>query len=206
MSGRGERGCASKFIAEVVRYRGGRAAGFSKTVDRVIEAHREARLVRRAAAEDREALHALYEEHSDTVFAVAYRLTDSSPDAKDVLQDVFAKLPAALKRFDRGSSLGTWLRIVAARTALELIRARERRREVRIDPDLTSRPPIILDTIALERALAALPDRLRAVIILKEIEGYSHKEISDFLDISPSASMARLSRARAALRAALGEM
>ncbi|MDE2945180.1 MAG: RNA polymerase sigma factor [Gemmatimonadota bacterium] len=172
----------------------------------MIEANREARLVRRAAAGDREALHALYEEHSDTVFAVAYRLTDSSPDAKDVLQDVFAKLPAALKRFDRGSSLGTWLRIVAARTALELIRARERRREVRIDPDLTSCPPIILDTIALERALAALPDRLRAVIILKEIEGYSHKEISDFLDISPSASMARLSRARAALRAALGEM
>lgn len=172
----------------------------------MIEANREARLVRRAAAGDREALHALYEEHSDTVFAVAYRLTDSSPDAKDVLQDVFAKLPTALKRFDRGSSLGTWLRIVATRTALELIRARERRREVRIDPDLTSRPPIILDTIALERALAALPDRLRAVIILKEIEGYSHKEISDFLDISPSASMARLSRARAALRAALGEM
>lgn len=172
----------------------------------MIEANREARLVHRAAAGDREALHALYEEHSDTVFAVAYRLTDSSPDAKDVLQDVFAKLPTALKRFDRGSSLGTWLRIVATRTALELIRARERRREVRIDPDLTSRPPIILDTIALERALAALPDRLRAVIILKEIEGYSHKEISDFLDISPSASMARLSRARAALRAALGEM
>ena len=64
----------------------------------------------------------------------------------------------------------------------------------------------MLDTIALERALAALPAKLRTVIVLKEIEGYSHKEIADFLDISPSASMARLSRARASLRAALGEM
>ena len=147
----------------------------------------------------------MYEEHSGTVFAVAYRLTDSSPDANDVLQDVFVQLPTALKHFDRRSSLGTWLHIVATRAALKLVRARQRRREVPIDHRLASRPPLVLDTVALERALAALPDTLRAVIILKEIEGYSHKEIGDFLDISPSASMARLSRARASLRAALGE-
>ncbi|WP_310757460.1 sigma-70 family RNA polymerase sigma factor [Candidatus Palauibacter soopunensis] len=156
MSGREERRCASKFPAGVVRCRGGRA-GLSKTVDRVIEASQEARLARRAATGDREALQALYEEHSDTVFAVAYRLTDSSPDAKDVLQEVFAKLPTALKRFDRRSSLGTWLRIVAARTALKLVRARQRRREVPIDPELTSSPPLVLDIIALERALATQP-------------------------------------------------
>ncbi|MDE2878711.1 MAG: sigma-70 family RNA polymerase sigma factor [Gemmatimonadota bacterium] len=123
----------------------------------MIEASQEARLARRAATGDREALQALYEEHSDTVFAVAYRLTDSSPDAKDVLQEVFAKLPTALKRFDRRSSLGTWLRIVAARTALKLVRARQRRREVPIDPELTSSPPLVLDIIALERALATQP-------------------------------------------------
>lgn len=140
------------------------------------------------------------------VFAVAYRLTDSSPDAKDVLQDVFVKLPATLKSFDQRSSLGTWLRVVATRAALQLVRARQRRREVPIGHELTSCPPAVLDMIALERALAALPDSHRAVIVLKEIEGYSHKEIADFLDISPSAPMARLSRARASLRAVLGEM
>ena len=171
----------------------------------VIEVNREGRLVRRAAAGDPEALHALYEEHSDTVFAVAYRLTDSSADAKDVLQNVFVQLPGALETFDQRSSLGTWLRVVATRAALQLIRARRRRREVPFEHDLSSRPPPILDTIALERALAALPDTLRTVIILKEIEGYSHKEIGEFLEIAPSASMVRLSRARASLRAALGE-
>lgn len=171
----------------------------------MIEANREGRLVRRAADGDAEALHALYEEHSNTVFAVAYRLTDSSPDAKDVLQDVFVQLPEALKKFDQRGSLGAWLRVVATRTALQLIRARRRRREVPIGHDLSSRPPLVLDTIALERALAALPDTLRAVVILKEIEGYSHKEIGEFLEITPAASMVRLSRARASLRAALGE-
>lgn len=171
----------------------------------MIEASREGRLIQRAAAGDREALHALYEEHSGTVFAVAYRLTHSSPDADDVLQDVFVHLPTALKGFDQESSLGTWLHIVATRAALKLVRARQRRREVPIDHHLASRPPLVLDMVALERALAALPDTLRAVIVLKEIEGYSHKEIGGFLDISPSASMARLSRARASLRAALGE-
>ena len=172
----------------------------------MIEANREEQLVQRAAAGDRDALHALYEEHADTVFAVAYRLTDSSPDAQDVLQDVFSQLPAALKNFDRRSSLGTWLRVVATRAALQLVRAGQRRSEVPIGHEMASYPPLVLDTIALERALAALPAKLRTVIVLKEIEGYSHQEIADFLDISPSASMARLSRARASLRAALGEM
>ncbi|MXX69769.1 MAG: RNA polymerase sigma factor [Gemmatimonadales bacterium] len=195
-----------EFAAGAVRCLGGRVAEFGRIVDRVIEASREAHLVRRVADGDREALRALYEEHSDTVFAVAYRLTDSSPDAQDVLQDVFAQLPAALKNFDRRSSLGTWLRVVATRAALQLVRAGQRLRELPTGQERASSPPLLLDTIALERALAALPAKLRTVIVLKEIEGYSHKEIADFLDISPSASMARLSRARASLRAALGEM
>ncbi len=139
------------------------------------------------------------------VFAVAYRLTESSPDARDVLQDVFVHLPTALGSFDQRSSLGTWLRVVATREALQLIRARQRRREIPISDDVPTRPPHAVDTIALERAMAALPDKLRAVIILKEIEGYSHKEISDFLEITPTASAARLCRARASLRATLGE-
>ena len=171
----------------------------------VIEANREGQLIRRAAAGDGEALRALYEEHSDMVFGVAYRLTDSSPDARDVLQDVFVQLPGALKTFDEKSSLGTWLRVVATREALQLVRTRQRRGEIPIHEGVASRPPHVLDTIALERALAALPDTLRAVIILKEIEGYSHKEIADFLDITPTASAVRLSRARASLRATLGE-
>ncbi|WP_423924507.1 RNA polymerase sigma factor [Candidatus Palauibacter sp.] len=171
----------------------------------MIEANREGRLARRAAAGDREALRSLYEEYSDMVFAVAYRLTDSSADARDVLQDVFVYLPRALKSFDQRSSLGTWLRVVATRQALQLIRARQRRREIPIGDDVPTRPPHALDTIALERALATLSDKLRAVIILKEIEGYSHKEISNFLEITPTASAARLCRARASLRATLGE-
>ena len=170
----------------------------------VIEADREGRLVEQAAAGDAEALRALYEAHADMVFGIAYRLTESSPDARDVLQDVFVHLPAALRTFDQRSSLATWLRVVATRRALQWLRARKRRREVPMGDELPGRPPHALDTIALERALAALPDTLRAVIVLKEIEGYTHKEIGAFLEITPSASAVRLHRARASLRAALG--
>ena len=170
----------------------------------VIEEGREDCLVRQAAAGDAEALRALYETHADMVFGIAYRLTESSPDARDVLQDVFVHLPAALRTFDQRSSLATWLRVVATRRALEWLRARKRRREVPMGDELPSRPPHALDTIALEQALAALPDTLRAVIVLKEVEGYSHQEIGEFLEITPGASAARLCRARASLRAALG--
>ena len=172
----------------------------------VIEANQEGRLARRAAAGDRDALRDLYEEYSDQLFAVAYRLTHSTADARDVLHDVFARLPEALRTFDQRSSLGTWLRAVTTREALMHLRVQKRRREVPIFGEhMPKRPPQVLDSIALERALASLPEKLRTVIILKEVEGYSHKEIAEILKVSYSASAVRLHRARAALRAALGE-
>ena len=172
----------------------------------MLEAKREDRLARRAGTGNREALRVLYEEYADQLFALAYRLTDCSADARDVLQDVFFELPQTVASFDGRGSLGSWLRSVTTRTALKLLRARERRAEIPIfSEEAASRPPGVLDSIALERAVAALPEGLRTVLILKEIEGYSHKEISGLLEIDPSASATRLSRARAALRAALGE-
>ena len=159
----------------------------------------------RAAEGDREALEELYEEFRDFVFGVAYRATTSTTDAQDVLQDVFMRLPRDLRHFEYRSALETWLRTVTMRQALQLIRHREQRAEVPIPDDIEGRPPRLLDRIGLDRALATLPETLRSVIVLKEIEGYSHEEIGDLLDITPGASAVRASRARAALRAALGE-
>ena len=146
----------------------------------------------------------MYEEFRDIVFAVAYRLTDSADDAQDVLQEVFVRLPDALKQFEYRSSLGTWLRTVTVRRAMQVIRTRDRRREMPLPDDLQGRPPKLLDMIALERALAGLSDNLKAVIILKDVEGYSHEEIAELLEITPSASATRISRARHLLRIALG--
>ncbi|MDE2719044.1 hypothetical protein [Candidatus Palauibacter polyketidifaciens] len=69
-------------------------------------ADREQQLSRRAARGDRRALHALYEEYSGQLFAVAYRLTESSADARDVMHGVLADLPEMFRRFDGKRPLG----------------------------------------------------------------------------------------------------
>ena len=174
-------------------------------------AARERRLSRRAARGDRRALHVLYEEYSEQLFAVAYRLTESSADARDVMHDVLADLPEMFRRFDGKRPLGPWLRSVTVHAALKHVRSERRRHEVAIaaapdEGDVVASPESrILDSIALERALFSLTERLRTVVVLKEMEGYSHREIAELLQIERATSQGRLYVARKQLRAKLFE-
>lgn len=165
-------------------------------------------LPRRAAAGNPDALSALYERYAATVHRAAHRLTGSRADADDVLQDVFVGLPEALRRFAGRGSLEGWIRKVAIRTALMRMRGTSRRREVPLDdvaPATAADPAAGVDRAALERALAQLPDSLRVVFVLKEVEGYSHAEIAQLLGIREGASEVRLHRARKSLRTLLHE-
>ncbi len=175
----------------------------------MITSARERRLARRAARGDREAIKSLYEEYSEQLFAVAYRLTESSADARDVLHDVFCELPRAIRGFDRARPLGPWLRAVASRAALDQVRTERRRREIPIGsapdelPEEASPEFPVLNSMVVERALSLLPEELRTVVVLKEMEGYSHRQIAELLDISPRTSERRLHEAREFLRAEL---
>ena len=176
-----------------------------------MSAARERRLLRRAARGGRRALQSLYEEYSEQLFAVAYRLTESSADARDVLHDVICELPEAIRGFDGKRPLGVWLRSVTVHAALRHIRAERRRDEILMaaSPDEAEvvAPPEspVLDSIALERALSSLSEKLRTVVVLKELEGYSHREIAELLQIERATSESRLYRARKLLRAELSE-
>src|SRR5690606_11844655 len=69
-------------------------------------------LVQRSRLSDAAALEALYERFGRDVYRIAYRLTQSEEDAEDVLQDVFAGLPEALRTYQGRGALGDWLRMV----------------------------------------------------------------------------------------------
>lgn len=160
----------------------------------------------------REALGELYRAHSDAVFTLAYRLTGSREDAEDVLQDVFVGLQQALGSYSERGRFESWLKRVTARTALMRMRAQRRKREDRLEPlaegTIAGAPRIdpgaasssAVDRLAMQTALARLPHTLRAVFLLREVEGYAHDEIADLLDISAGASATRLSRAWSLLR------
>ena len=138
------------------------------------------------------------------MYRLAYRLTGTREDAEDVVHDVFVGLPEALGRYqERGNFLG-WLKRVTARVALMRLRGRRRRREVAIDsadPMVGSLPDSA--TLPLQATVDALPDHLRSVLVLEEIEGYSHAEVADLLGISVVTSRVRLVRALKRLRKAL---
>lgn len=145
-----------------------------------------------------EALGQLYGRHAGEVYSLAFRLTGSRDDAQDVMQDVFVGLPRALRAYDERGRFGAWLGRVAARVALMRMRSRGALREEALeaagDP-AARRDPDPVDRIAAHRALQRLPDGLRAVFVLKEIEGYSHAEIGGLLGITAENAAVRLSRA-----------
>ena len=146
---------------------------------------------------------ALYDRHAAAMYALAYRLMGAKEaDAADALQEAWLRALPRLEIFRRESSLRTWLcgfivnccrerfrGPLFAEVADELSGSSVRGSELRV-----------LETIDLERALASLPPGARTVVILHDIEGYTHVEIAGALGIDPGTSKSQLSRGRAALR------
>ncbi|HEX7091907.1 MAG TPA: sigma-70 family RNA polymerase sigma factor [Longimicrobiales bacterium] len=157
----------------------------------------DAALAAAARAGSAEALAALYERHAAAVFTAALRLLGSRADAEDVLQDVFVGLPDALARYEERGAFGAWIRRVAVRTSLMALRRRSRRAHEPLAAagGLAAAPPEPDRSVAARRAIAALPDPLRVVFVLREVEGYSHAEIAELLGITRAASALRLHRA-----------
>lgn len=160
------------------------------------------------AESDAQMLERLFRAHGQLVLDTAYRLTGSVSDAEDVLQDVFLTLPSALERYEPRDAFVPWLRRVTVRVALMRMRRERGRREIAIDAVPEPRAPgqdRSAERAELERAIAALPDGLRAVFVLREVEGYTHAEIAALLDIREGTSQVRHHRAVRMLRAVLGD-
>ena len=156
-----------------------------------------------ARSGDRDALGELFIEFGDDVFRSALHLTGSTADAEDVTQDVFVRLPRALGGFTGTSeTFGAWIRRVAVRQALMHLRSGRRRREVTVDgvAHLFAATDDTVGRLTIDAALQRLSDEHRLVFLLKEVEGYEHREIAELLAISVANSEVRLHRARRELR------
>lgn len=157
-----------------------------------------------AAAGDAAAFERLYWRHAARVRALARRLLGPD-DVDDGTQEVFVRAWHRLHQFRYDSAFGTWLHRLAVNV---LLRELERNRRWATDdatleePSANDVPPPDPD---LTRAMAAIPDRLREVVVLHDMEGYTHDEIGELLGIGRSASKMRLHRGRQALRELLTE-
>lgn len=146
----------------------------------------------------------LYEQYAADLLRLAHRILGSRADAEDVLHDLFVGLPELLRHYEERGQLGPWLRAVTARHALMMLRRDRRRdRSLVIGAEALERPSHAQAPwhyMDLSRAIEALPDTLRVVFVLKQLEGYSHAEIADLLSISSGASRVRHLRALRQLR------
>lgn len=171
--------------------------------DDQIEQLSDAQLASEVARGDTRAIALLYHRHARDMLAVAFRILQSRPDAEDVVHDVFVGLPEALRRYEERGVLGAWLRKVTARVALMRLRSDSAHPAEPLDDQSAAIASAPDAALTIEVALQRLSPALRAVLVLKEIEGFSHAEIAGMLDISVGASEVRLHRALRTLRAML---
>jgi RNA polymerase sigma-70 factor (ECF subfamily) len=158
------------------------------------------------ATRSEQAFRRLYRRHASAVYALLLRLTaGDAARAEDCLQDAWLRAVAGLERFAWRSSLRTWIRGIAINCWREGWRE-DRRAPLRLVEETEPEVPAAispLDAIALERAIARLPDGYRAVLVLHDVEGFTHEEIAEALGIVPGTSKSQLARARAAVRRSL---
>jgi RNA polymerase sigma-70 factor (ECF subfamily) len=167
-------------------------------------------LARAAGAGDRAAFQRIYERHADKVYGAVYRLAGyDHARAEDIAQEAFVRAWQKLHSFRAESSLGTWLYRLAVNVALMEIRARSADPVRMLDPDempeTGETPFCAAEREELERAIAQLPPRARAVLVLHDIEGWRHEDIGHELGMAVGSSKAQLHRARGLLRKMLGE-
>ena len=176
------------------------------------DAGEDAILVRRAASADVAAFETLYRRHHRRVHGVIVRLVgQAGARAEDLTQEAFVRAWQALPSFRFESAVSTWLHRLAVNTALMELRARRSRPLADDDEDALeslSTPDTAGHAVLgrdLERAVATLPPRARAVLVLHDVDGWKHEEIAEELGMAVGSSKAQLHRARGLLRTRIGE-
>jgi RNA polymerase sigma-70 factor, ECF subfamily len=163
--------------------------------------------IRRAQQGDGNAIRELYQRYSPRVFAVVRRLAGDDALAEDWAQEAWVRVFRALPTFRGDARFSTWLHRIAVNSALHGRRGRERRtaRETELLPDTmhATRTDQTVLRISLQRALDELPAGMRQIVVLHDVEGYTHDEIGELLGIAAGTSKSQLFKARARLRGIL---
>ena len=166
--------------------------------------------IRLAQGGDQKAFYALFLRFRDQVYAVCVRMLSHPQHAEDATQEVFLRVWQQLPGFRGDSQFSTWLHTVATRTAIDVWRKLKRHSDHDDDSalDMMAAPDRAETGVHqrdLETGISRLPDQARAVFVLFALEGYTHQEIAESLDIAVGSSKSQYHRARQLLRSWLDE-
>ncbi len=192
------------------------AAQVQKTPDVEPPRKDESAFLSRLRSGDTSAFEAFVREHQDPVYGLLLRLSGDPDDALDLVQETFIRALKGISSFREDSALRTWLHRIAVNLFLNARRGPKRENIAHdtleeLAPNWWDRwsgriPDPEQEVISgetlemLERAIARMPEEYRAVLLLRDREGYSASEVADMLQISVPAVKSRLHRARLFVR------
>jgi RNA polymerase sigma factor (sigma-70 family) len=167
-------------------------------------------IINKCREENSGAQTALYNLFSRKMYGVCLRYAKDSAEAEDILQEAFVRVFNKIKQFEFKGSFEGWMRRIMVNTALEKFRKHDRLYPVE-EMKIYESTEWVEDTIStitandLLRIIQELPPRYKMVFNLFAIEGYSHQEIGEMMNISEGTSKSNLSRARVILQKSVAE-
>lgn len=178
-----------------------------QTVTEFLAQWQDRRLVRNfLSRRDEHAFRVLYQRHAPVLYQLALRLVGwNTQEAEEIVQDTWLRAVEALAEFRWESGFRTWLSGILINRSRELYRARKKEQHTNINDELAAEVAVTenFEHLDLEQAIAALPNGYRQVLVLHDIEGYTHEEIGRLLEIEAGTSKSQLSHARRAMRNSL---
>jgi RNA polymerase sigma-70 factor (ECF subfamily) len=146
--------------------------------------------------------------HWRSLYGTAYRMTRNAHDAEDLVQETLLRAFRGFHRYTPGTNIRAWLYTILHRVRTDALRKAGRAPETSELQDDGPAVPPPQDALArggedLERALARVPEAFRVAVILRDVEDFSYREISQALGIPIGTVMSRIHRGRASLREAL---
>ncbi len=167
--------------------------------------NQEKDLIQACVRKERWAQKSLYEDYYGTLMGVCLRYSNNREDALDILHDGFIKIFKHIEKYQPGTSIVAWMRRIMVNTAIDFYRKAVRRRTEDLDKVYDKQ---ISDADAISalsekevlEAVRSLTPSYRTVFNMYVIEGYSHREIAEKLEITESTSRSNLVKARMKLK------
>ena len=182
-------------------------------------------LIRSFLSDNIDAFDRLVIKYKDMIFNLCFRIVNDYDDANDCAQETFIKVYNNLKQFRFQSSFSTWLYRIAINTCRNRIASpgnRIRKKMLRIDnPGEPGSDPVEIHDCSfnpdsvfekneqarlIHQAIDALPEELKVLVVLRDLEGNSYEEIADITGVNLGTVKSRLARARHLLRESLREV